>query len=316
VVIKKVNRMNENDKDNLKERAPAPELDELIGRKIPVLDDGFVRLIDYLGNDAAIVQAARVSYGKGTKKRSQDEELIRYLMRHRHTSPFEMCEVKLHVRVPMDCWRQWIRHRTANVNEYSTRYSVAIDAAASTKPDAWRLQDTVNIQGSEGYLETDSGKALSEREAEIQKACREAYEKRLSLGVAREQARKDLPLSTYTEAYWKIDLHNLLNFLDLRMAWNAQYEIREYANVIGHQIVAKWVPVTWQAFLDYRMNALTFSNFELDMLSVIATGKTEAALEKMKDRGWLRLKKSKLEPNLEAQEFAEKLKRLGLDIPW
>lgn len=136
--------MSENDKDNRVEKVIVPELDALIGKKIPVLDNGFIRLIDYLGDDAAIVQAARVSYGKGTKKRSQDEELIRYLMRHRHTSPFEMCEIKLHIRCPMDCWRQWIRHRTANVNEYSTRYSIAIDAAAATEPDAWRQQDTVN----------------------------------------------------------------------------------------------------------------------------------------------------------------------------
>jgi thymidylate synthase (FAD) len=308
--------VNKKEEDNLKEKASAPELDSLIGAKIPVLDDGFVRLIDYLGNDAAIVQAARVSYGKGTKKRSQDEELIRYLMRHRHTSPFEMCEVKLHIRCPMDCWRQWIRHRTANVNEYSTRYSIAIDAAAATKPDEWRLQDTVNIQGSEGFLELDGGKKLSEKETKIQRECREVYEERLGLGVAREQARKDLPLSTYTEAYWKIDLHNLLNFLALRMAWNAQHEIREYANAIGHQIVSKWVPITWQAFLDYRMNALTFSDFELDLLSHLSGGRNNAAIEAMKKEGWLKLKKGELVLNLEAQEFSGKLERLGISVPW
>jgi len=202
------------------------------------------------------------------------------------------------------------------VNEYSTRYSIAIDAAAATEPDAWRLQDTVNIQGSAGFLDPDSGKALSKREAEIQKAARETYEERLNLGVAREQARKDLPLSTYTEAYWKIDLHNLLNFLSLRMAPNAQYEIREYANVIGQQIVAQWVPVTWQAFLDYRMNALTFSNFELDLISLFTSGQTEAAVEAMKEKGLLKLKIDVLTPNLEAQEFEGKLERLGIDVPW
>jgi len=247
--------MTEIDKDQIEKKLIVPELDAILGRKFPVLDDGFVRLIDYLGTDSAIVQAARVSYGKGTKKRSQDMELIRYLMRHRHTSPFEMCEIKLHIRCPMDCWRQWIRHRTANVNEYSTRYSIAIDAARTTKPDDWRLQDTVNIQGSKGFLDPEKGKKLSDRETEIQKACREAYEERIELGVAREQARKELPLATYTEAYWKIDLHNLLNFLSLRMAPEAQHEIRAYANIIGHEIVAKWVPDTWEAFLDYRMNA-------------------------------------------------------------
>ena len=291
-------------------------LDDMSKEPFKVLDDGFVRVIDVLGDDAAIVQAARVSYGKGTKKRSQDEELIRYLMRHRHTSPFEMCEIKLHVRCPMDCWRQWIRHRTASVNEYSTRYSIAIDAAATTKPDAWRLQDTINIQGSKGMLDTETGKKLSRREAEIQRACREAYEERLSLGVAREQARKELPLATYTEAYWKINLHNLLHFLELRLAWNAQYEIREYANVIGYQIVAKWVPITWQAFLDYRLNAITLSHAEIDFLTLFASGKTDAALEKMKKAGWLKLKGNSLVPNLEAREFSEKLERLGIAVPW
>jgi len=292
------------------------DLSEMSKEPFKVLDDGFVRVIDVLGDDAAIVQAARVSYGKGTKKRSQDEELIRYLMRHRHTSPFEMCEIKLHVRCPMDCWRQWIRHRTASVNEYSTRYSVAIDSAAKTNPDEWRLQDTINIQGSKGMLDTETGKKLSKREAEVQKTCREAYEERLSLGVAREQARKDLPLATYTEAYWKIDLHNLLHFLELRLAWNAQYEIREYAHTIGYSIVAKWVPITWQAFLDYHMNAITLSHTEADFLSLLASGKTDATLDKMKRLGWLKLKGSDLIPNLEAREFGEKLEKLGIPVPW
>ena len=186
--------------------------DDLLDFESKVLNDGFVRLVDVLGDDLSINQAARVSYGAGTKRRSQDEELIRYLMRHRHTSPFEMCEIKLHVRVPMDCWRQWIRHRTANVNEYSTRYSVAIDAMATTEPDQWRLQAKGNRQGSEGNLDAETGRILSEGEQNIQQACRRVYEERLKAGVAREQARKDLPLSTYTEAYWKIDLHNLFRF--------------------------------------------------------------------------------------------------------
>jgi thymidylate synthase (FAD) len=226
-------------------------LDDVLGKKLSVLDDGFVRLVDYMGDDSSIVQAARVSYGKGTKQVSEDRGLIRYLMRHRHTTPFEMCEIKLHVRVPMDCWRQWIRHRTANVNEYSTRYSIAIDAAKATKPDEWRSQGFINRQGSEGNLDRSEGDRLSKREAELQAASRDVYQERLDAGVAREQARKDLPLSTYTEAYWKIDLHNLLHFLALRMEAHAQYEIREYANTIGHQIVAKWVPFAWEAFLGY-----------------------------------------------------------------
>ncbi len=292
-------------------------IDKILGEQLPVLDNGFVRVIDYLGDDSAIVQAARVSYGKGTKKKSEDKELIRYLMRHRHTSPFEMCEIKLHVRVPMDCWRQWIRHRTANVNEYSTRYSVAIDAMAATKPDAWRLQDkSINRQGSRGSLDIENGTKLSEEESEIQQKCREIYEERLEHGVAREQARKDLPLSTYTEAYWKIDLHNLLNFLRLRMDLNAQHEIREYANVIGHQIVKKWVPVTWQAFLDYQLNALTLSKIETDFISLLATGRTNEALDGMKKSGWIKIKGDKRVPNLEAREFANKLEELGIEVPW
>ncbi len=283
----------------------------------PVLNDGFVRVVDILGDDSAIVQAARVSYGKGTKKRSEDEELIRYLMRHWHTSPFEMCEIKLHVRVPMDTWRQWIRHRTANVNEYSTRYSVAIDAVQTTEPDEWRLQDTtINRQGSRGSLDEENGAKLTEREREIQEMCRKAYDERLELGVAREQARKDLPLSTYTEAYWKMDLHNLLHFLKLRMASHAQQEIREYANTIGYKILSKWVPVTWQSFLDYRMNGLSFSNMELDLISLLASGKKEEAVDSMTGIGWLKKKKEGLKPNLECIEFGMKLERLKITPPW
>ena len=197
------------------ERASVPELDKILGVPFNVLNDGFVRVIDYMGSDSSIVQAARVSYGKGTKKLREDEGLIRYLVRHHHTSPLEMCEIKLHVRVPMDCWRQWIRHRTASINEYSTRYSLAIDAAQNTKPDAWRLQATSNRQGSEGFLELDKGKIFSAREHELQELARTVYNERIEAGLAREQARKDLPLSTYTEAYWKTDLHNLFHFLAL-----------------------------------------------------------------------------------------------------
>ncbi len=298
------------------EKTIVPGLDKILGKKFPVLDDGFVRLVDYLGDDAAIVQAARVSYGAGTKKRSVDRELIRYLMRHRHTSPFEMCELKLHIRCPMDCWRQWIRHRTANVNEYSTRYSIAIDAAATTEPDAWRLQDTVNIQGSAGLLDEALGHNLSEREAQIQKMAREVYEDRLAHGVAREQARKELPLSTYTEAYWKIDLHNLLNFLQLRMAWDAQHEIKQYANTIAHEIVAKWLPLTYQAFLDYRFNALSLSSIEIEVISLLVTGQVNLATHAMKKAGWLKEKDGKLVPNLEAREFEGKLERLGIAKVW
>jgi len=223
-------------------------LDAILGRSFPVLDDGFVRVVDYLGADESIVQAARVSYGAGTRKTREDRGLIRYLMRHAHTTPFEMCELKLHVRVPMDCWRQWIRHRTANVNEYSTRYSVAIDASQQTKPDQWRRQSTDNKQGSEGLMDAATGEQLSASERELLDHAQRVYAERLEKGVAREQARKDLPLSTYTEAYWKVDLHNLFHFLWLRMDAHAQWEIRQYANVIGQEIVARWVPMAWEAF--------------------------------------------------------------------
>ena len=214
-----------------------PSLDSLQWQKFPVLDDGFVTLVDVMGNDSSIVQAARVSYGEGTRKVSDDRQLIRYLLRHAHTTPFEMAEVKFLVRVPMDCWRQWVRHRTANINEYSTRYSLAIDSMQATGNDGWRSQASTNRQGSDGFLANNDGHPLTQSEQELQSLARRVYEERLQAGIAREQARKDLPLSTYTEAYWKIDLHNLLHFLALRMDSHAQLEIRQYAETIGNKIV-------------------------------------------------------------------------------
>jgi thymidylate synthase (FAD) len=294
----------------------ASALDIIKCHQFPVLDDGFIRVVDWMGDDAAIVQAARVSYGEGTKKVSEDRGLIRYLMRHRHTTPFEMCELKLHVRVPMDCWRQWIRHRTANVNEYSTRYSIAIDAAYSTKPDEWRLQATDNKQGSNGFADNELGIRLSAQEAEIHAKSRDVYNDRINAGVAREQARKDLPLSTYTEAYWKIDLHNLLHFLELRMDSHAQYEIRQYANIIGNEIVSKWVPLTWLAFQDYRLGGMTLSGTELHFLKVLNAGKKDELLGEMQDNGWLRLHENSLKPSREAEEFAAKLLKIGTTPPW
>ncbi len=172
----------------------ADQLSRLRWHKFPVLNDGFVCLVDVMGDDQSVVQAARVSYGEGTRKVSDDRGLIRYLMRHRHSTPFEMAEIKLLVRVPMDCWRQWIRHRTANVNEYSTRYSLAIDAMQTTTPDAWRTQATQNRQGSGELLDAEQGAILSAAEAQFQASARELYEQRIAQGVAREQARKDLPL--------------------------------------------------------------------------------------------------------------------------
>ena len=291
-------------------------LDEILGKKFPVLDDGFVRVIDYMGSDESIVQAARVSYGKGTKKISEDRGLIRYLLRNRHTTPFEMCEIKLHVRVPMDTWRQWIRHRTANVNEYSTRYSLAIDSSQRTKIDEWRMQSKDNKQGSEGFFPIEIGSKLSEREEELQNFAREVYNERLNLGVAREQARKDLPLSTYTEAYWKIDLHNLLNFLALRMDNHAQFEIRSYANVIGNEIVSRWVPIAWQAFQDYRMNSMELSALDIEVLKLVIQNENNKAIEKAIELGMIKNDEGKIKLNREGKEFEEKISRLGLKAPW
>ena len=300
-------------------RPHVAELDEILGRRLDVLDDGFVRVVDYLGNDAAIVQAARVSYGEGTRRVSDDRGLIRYLMRHRHTTPFEMCELKLHVRVPMDAWRQWIRHRTASVNEISTRYSIAIDAAQATSPAEWRTQAAGNRQGSGESLDRSVGERLSDAEAELQRQARTVYQERLDAGVAREQARKDLPLSTYTEAYWKIDLHNLLHFLSLRMDDHAQLEIRHYAQVIGGEVVARWCPLAWEAFCDYRLHTTSLSRIETELVSRLAAGDVDAAIATARSAGWLSERKGqpgRLARNRERAEAEAKLQTLGLPAPW
>jgi len=293
-------------------RSSNPELDSILGRCYPVLDDGFVRLIDYMGSDAAIVQAARVSYGAGTKAVHDDAGLINYLMRHRHTTPFEMCEIKFHVRVPMDCWRQWIRHRTANVNEYSTRYSEAIDAMQKTMPDRWRLQSKSNKQGSVGFVRSDAGELLTKQEDDFHKQARLMYKTRLLYGVAREQARKDLPLSNYTEAYWKIDLHNLLHFLSLRLDPHAQEEIRAYADVMGN-IAKLWCPAAWKAFETYRLDALSLSGREKQVLKHIVSG--GPAFDLAREYGWID-EKNRPVTNRERAEFEEKLAFFGLTAPW
>jgi thymidylate synthase (FAD) len=298
-------------------RPRVESLDAVLGAPFCVLDDGFVRVVDYMGSDESIVQSARVSYGKGTKHVSEDRGLIRYLMRHRHTTPFEMCEIKFHVRVPMDCWRQWIRHRTANVNEYSTRYSVAIDAAQATPAGAWRKQSQGNRQGSEGCLDERTGRQLSAEEREFQGHARDIYERRLQAGVAREQARKDLPLSTYTEAYWKMDLHNLLHFLGLRMDDHSQEEIRAYARVMGEEIVARWCPIAWEAFVDYRLNSMQLTGLEIGVVQALSGGDTARALELAEGYGWLAQARSGgLKRNRERAELEEKLRRLDLPVPW
>jgi thymidylate synthase (FAD) len=289
---------------------------EILGRTFKVLDDGFVRVVDAMGSDSGVVQAARISYGAGTKQVHEDRGLIRYLMRHRHTTPFEMCEIKLHVRVPMDCWRQWIRHRTANVNEYSTRYSEAIDAAQKTSPAEWRSQSKANRQGSGSYVEVATGEQLSSRERELQELARKVYEERISQRVAREQARKDLPLSTYTEAYWKIDLHNLLHFLSLRMDAHAQHEIRAYALVIGNEIVAKWCPLTWEAFVDYRLQAASLSRLEIEIVRLVSIGDMTGAVEFARSAGWVEGREDAPTRNREREECEAKLRQFGMRVPW
>ncbi len=289
----------------------AAAIEELRWKKFPVLNDGFVCLVDCMGCDAAIVQAARVSYGDGTRKVSDDRSLIRYLMRHRHSTPFEMAELKFLVRVPMDCWRQWIRHRMASVNEYSTRYSLAIDSMQTTEPDAWRLQATSNRQGSDGVCDLEAGTALSQAETEFQQTARALYNQRLELGIAREQARKDLPLSTYTEAYWKVDVRNLLHFLMLRMEAHAQQEIREYATTIGEQIVKPLFPLTWEAFQNYVMEAVTLTSLDREVIVRLSQAgqvpATEAQFLEAQPEEWKALQRCR-----ERDECREKLTMLGM----
>ena len=292
------------------------QVEELRWQKFLVLNDGFVCLVDVMGNDASVVQAARVSYGKDERDGEQkdDRGLIRYLMRHRHTTPFEMVEVKLLVRVPMDCWRQWIRHRTANVNEYSTRYTEAIDSQQKTKPDEWRLQSGSNKQGSSGFLsvgadgeveESEVGGAyLTHEEDELHEHSKKVYQERLDAGVAREQARKDLPLSTYTEAYWKCDLHNIFHFLGLRMDSHAQQEIRQYATTIGEQIIKPLFPLCWEAFEDYRLNGMFLTALDQAVILETSPAMTDEDIEAVA---------AEIIPNKrEREECLAKLTRLGI----
>ncbi len=298
------------------QRPVVETLDEVLGVPFKVLDDGFVRVVDYMGSDESVVQAARVSYGKGTKRVNEDRGLIRYLLRHSHTTPFEMCEIKLHLRVPMDCWRQWIRHRTANINEYSTRYSIAVDATQKTPPNEWRQQSKDNKQGSEGFVDSTLGAQLSLQEQGLQDYARRVYNERVEKGIAREQARKDLPLSTYTEAYWKIDLHNLLHFLVLRMDSHAQFEIRSYANVIGHEIVRRWCPMVWEAFIDYKMRGSTLTRLEIDVIRAIQSGNPGQARELAVKFGLLPPPGQKIKRNREREDLEAKLMLLNIPVPW
>jgi thymidylate synthase (FAD) len=264
-------------------RATVPALEAILYEPLPVLDHGFVRVVDYMGDDAAIVQAARVSYGRGTRKVSEDQGLINYLMRHRHTTPFEMCEIKYHVKLPIFVARQWIRHRTANVNEYSARYSILDNEFYVPPPEHLAAQATTNRQGRGVTIEGVAAQHvldLLRREAERAYA---GYAELLNEdaagvpvdptrpGLARELARINLSLSFYTQWYWKIDLHNLLHFLSLRADMHAQHEIRAYAKaMLG--TVARWVPMAHAAFLEYTMNAATISATGLAVIRRLLAG--------------------------------------------
>ncbi len=245
-----------------KSDTPEEQID-LRGTEVTVLDHGFVRLVDFMGGDDDIVAAARVSYGKGTKKTRQDRGLIRYLMRHHHTTPFEMVEFKFHVKLPIFVARQWIRHRTANVNEYSGRYSVMEDKFYVPPPEQVTGQSKSNRQGrDETELEPQTREDFLNFLKESNEQLYAQYQKALEGGVARELARINLPLSLYTEWYWKIDLHNLFHFLRLRLDEHAQWEIQQYAQAMA-QMVKQVVPVAWEAFEDYQLNSQVFSAIEL-----------------------------------------------------
>jgi thymidylate synthase (FAD) len=244
----------------------AENTNPLIGKEIAVLDKGFVRLIDYMGSDDAIVEAARVSYGKGTKKVREDRRLIRYLMRHQHTTPFEMVELKFHVKLPIFVARQWIRHRTASVNEYSGRYSVMEDHFYLPQANDIKYQSTTNRQGrDEREVDGDLSSRFIEMLNNSNRIVYDEYLKAIDAGIAREIARINLPISLYTQWYWKIDLHNLFHFLKLRLDQHAQAEIREYASAMA-SIVKEIVPVAWEAFEDYQLNAHRFSALELRLM--------------------------------------------------
>lgn len=349
----------------------------LMGMVFPLLSQGSIQLIEMMGSDRRIVEAARTTSGIGGKGEKEDRHLIRYLMRHRHSTPVEFCDLTFKIRCPMDLWRQWIRHRTASVNEFSTRYSEVPDNYDKTPTDKWRLQSTGNRQGSGGYLNEDfpetlvvrptyeekdgsgvsiddtlleselaahkgwgvfrlgnreiqeddtlvlnfpkltraeitAGLYLTEREKQLHVDISEVYDERLEFGVAKEQARKDLPLATYTEAWWKCDLHNLLHFLGLRMDPHAQLEIRSYATVMGEQIIAQLFPVVWEAFLDYRLHAISLSRLDQAVISLLSAMRRDhndidlSPTSKLWPPDW------RVEKSRERDECIAKLKRLEL----
>ena len=287
-------------------RATVPALEAMLFMAVPLLDHGFIRVIDYMGDDGAIVQAARVSYGRGTRRVSEDAGLIRYLMRHRHSTPFEMCEIKLHVKLPIFVARQWIRHRMANVNEYSARYSVMDREFYIPAPEQLAAQSAANRQGRGAVLEgaeadavldmlrQDAGRNYDHYAAMLNETPDGTVLDETRQGLARELARMNLTLNTYTQWYWKTDLHNLLNFCALRADAHAQYEIRVYADAILDMVRA-WVPAAYAAFQDYRLGAVTFS---AQMLSVLRRRLAGEAVEQA-------------ESGLSKREWAEMMEALA-----
>lgn len=282
-------------------REVAPELEDILYEAIPVLDHGFIRVVDYMGTDSAIVQAARVSYGKGTKKINEDAGLINYLLRHRHTTPFEMCEIKLHIKLPIFVARQWIRHRTANVNEYSGRYSIMDREFYVPAPDQLAAQSQTNRQGRGDVLQGEEAERVLQLLREDGDKCYAHYEEMLNedesgnilddskTGLARELARMNLTLNYYTQWYWKIDLHNLMHFIALRADSHAQYEIRVYAEIM-RDILKRWVPLTHEAFVNYRQGAAELSAKGLDVVRRMIAGEQVTQEQSgMSKREWVEL---------------------------
>jgi len=279
-------------------RAIAPGLEDILYEAFPVLDHGFVRVMDYMGNDSSIVQAARVSYGKGTKKVTEDRGLIHYLLRHSHTTPFEMCEIKFHVKLPIFVAREWIRHRTANVNEYSGRYSILDKEFYIPSPEHLGAQATSNRQGRGDLLSPDQCTYVMNLLRKDAEQVYSHYEELLNEDasgniidpskdkLARELARINLSVNFYTQWYWKIDLHNLMHFLALRADSHAQYEIRVYAEVML-SLLERWVPATYEAFIQYRKDATRFSKNGLKTLQKLLKGQTVTQEESgMSKREW------------------------------
>ncbi len=283
------------------------EAEEILDKEFPILDHGFVRLVDYMGGDSAIVQAARVSYGEGTKTYMEDRGLIRYLMRHEHTSPFEMVEMKFHCKMPIFVARQWIRHRTANVNEVSGRYSIMKDEFYIPAAEQVNLQSKNNKQGrsDETFSPEKTEEILFSLEHEQQEDYSN-YSRRVEKGMAKELARINLPLSLYTEWYWKIDLHNLFHFLNLRMDSHAQYEIRAYANAM-FDITKKVAPIACEAFEDYKRDSIKFSASEIQTLRKYLKNANPEEISLLDNPSFV-TREGKI--NGEGIEFKEKLSRI------